>query len=540
MAETITYGSYTFPSPAPFVGQGVDPIVVAGKVDHFKDNIELVGTLTGENLSGLHLQKMRMVSGLISEFQTLTITNDAGNKEFLCSVPDSISFDNSDLTTVLPYTVSFSSYSSGTFSEFLGITNPKDSWSFNERGDGVTEATHDVSAKGVKVAGLVSADIDRTDPLVNARHFVTGRTTGCIDLSLFQTGGNAFLISRNENIDKAQNVYAIQESYQYSTTEHQVTDSGIFTASTQIAFDKDGGLSVSVDASVQGSLDGGETGHLVHTGLFSTGQATELAINAVVSSLSDYESGSYSFIGRGPNTVTYKLDTGTNKVDFSYTFLDPSNVDQVGNVLHTKSASISASKDSSTIKVSVVGELKYNSIFAIMPTGDPATGERFKELDARLSGIIENSGFLNLAIEALQDFTGDATGYHISGDYLNPVPVGESITKTPADSTIAYNASFTNMIDLSSGTLTGLRVDITDTKPLEQSGIVPSLAGFSKQKIKNRSAGQYDVSARCEGGTGNLAKLTDVISGHMTGIYIFSESSSVDGSNVSYNVSRYY
>jgi len=69
---------------------------------------------------------------------------------------------------------------------------------------------------------------------------------------------------------------------------------------------------------------------------------------------------------------------------------------------------------------------------------------------------------------------------------------------------------------------------------------VPSLAGFSKQKIKNRSAGQYDVSASCEGGTGNLAKLTDVISGHMTGIYVFSESSSVDSSNVSYNVSRYY
>ena len=73
MSETITYGSYTFPEPTPFVGQGVDPVFIAGKADHFKDSIELVGNLTGENLSGLHLQKMKMISGLLSTFETLTI-----------------------------------------------------------------------------------------------------------------------------------------------------------------------------------------------------------------------------------------------------------------------------------------------------------------------------------------------------------------------------------------------------------------------------------------------------------------------------------
>ena len=35
MAETITYGSYTFPSPTPLIAQGVDPIYVKGKVDNF-------------------------------------------------------------------------------------------------------------------------------------------------------------------------------------------------------------------------------------------------------------------------------------------------------------------------------------------------------------------------------------------------------------------------------------------------------------------------------------------------------------------------
>ena len=41
MAEFVTYGSYTFPSPCPLVAQGVDPVYVAGKVDHFADSVDL-------------------------------------------------------------------------------------------------------------------------------------------------------------------------------------------------------------------------------------------------------------------------------------------------------------------------------------------------------------------------------------------------------------------------------------------------------------------------------------------------------------------
>ena len=78
MAETVSYGSYTFPSPPPLVGESSDMVYVAGEVDNFANTVEIVGTLTGENLSGLHLQKMDMITGLLPEFQTLSITNDAG------------------------------------------------------------------------------------------------------------------------------------------------------------------------------------------------------------------------------------------------------------------------------------------------------------------------------------------------------------------------------------------------------------------------------------------------------------------------------
>lgn len=529
MSESITYGSYSFPKPIPFVGQGVEPVYAKGKVDNFVDSIELVGNLTGEDLKALDLQKMQMISGLLSTFETLTISNSVEDKVFLKSKPQSISFSDSDLTTVLPYSVNFQSYSSGTFSEFFGISDPIDTWSFSESDGNVVEASHRVSAKGLKV--------DENDALLNARNFVNSRIGGYQNLSLFLTGQTGYLTSRSENIDKAQSSYEISEVYKYNIRSGA---EGILTSNTQIAFEKENGITVNVTASVQGNMGAVKNDGLIDTGAFTATQATELAINSVASSLSNYESGAYTFIERGPKTASFTIDSGANKVDFNYVFSDPENIDQVGNVLHKRSSSVSASKDSSKVNVTVNGEFIYNSPFDVLGTGDPATGSRFLQVDEQFSGLSVGSGFLNLAVEALQDFTGDATGYHISGDYINPEPLSRSINKKPSQSSITYEVQFDNRVDLSSGTLSGLKVSITDKKPLELSGIVPSLGGFAKQKINNRTAGEFQVSANCEGDTGNLDKLKEVISGHLTGIFTFSESSTLNDDTISFNTSRYY
>ena len=541
MSENVTYGSYTFPSPTPFVGYGVSPVYIGGKLDHSVESIELIGNLTGQNLSGLHLQKMQMISGLMSEFQNLTISHLDSNTGFNFATPESISFNDSDLTTVLPYSASFICYESGDFSEFMGITEPVDTWSYNQTDGKITNVTHTVSAKGLKIGP--------SDPLQNAIDFVTGRATGCRNISTFQTGSDigsdkkTFLVSRLEDINKKSNIYKITENYKYNTYEEgSLTDKGVFTSDVQIAFDKDAGLKVDVKGQIQGAFDANkkDLGGLVTTGLFSTGQATEMALNAVASSLSDYESGSYTFIQRGPSNVTYDIDSGSNIVSFNYSFTDPENLDQEGDILHKKRATISASKDKSTIDVNVNGEISYNGISKIIGTGDPATGERFKEIDSFYSGVIENSGFLNLATEALQDFRGDATGYHISGNYLNQVPVSKSITKSPQNSVISYSVGFDNRADLSSGTLSGLKVNVTDKKPLRVSGIQPSVAGFAKQLLISRTAGEYSVSASCEADTGDLRQLIDVVSGHMTGFYTFDKSNTVDDETISFKTSRYY
>ena len=536
MPELVSYGSYAFPTPIPLVGEGGDMVFVAGNLDHFLNKIDIVGTITGANLSGIYLQKMQMISGMLPEFKTLWISNDSITKQFVNSKPVSINFSQSDLTTVLPYSVSFESYGSGIFSKFFGITNPQDTWDFNEQDGRITKATHTVSADGVTGDGISA--------LVNARNFVTGRTTGFANLSLFQTGINtgAFLTSRTEDINKAKNTYSLTEVYDYTTSDRPINSSGVVQTSTSISYSSDSPLSVQVQGSVYGSIDANlpSKGGLVGTGSFTASQAEEVAVNAVASSLSDYESGAYTFISRGPTTYDYTINSGENKVDFSFSFNDPDNIDQSGNILHTKTATIEASKDNAVIGVGVGGSLKYNSTSSILGTGDPIDSARFKEVDAAFSGVKANSGFLNLAIEALQDFREDATGYHISGNYINPIPLSRSITKTPSESTISYNLKFDNRIDLASGLLTGLKVNIKDKKPIELSGIVPSIVGYADQKISNRTIGRYSISASCEATTGEFETLEKVISGYITGIYDISKSDSVNEQTISFNLSRYY
>lgn len=537
MAETVSYGSYTFPTPTPMVGEGNAMAYVSGKLDHSVQSVSIVGTITGENISGLDVQKMRMISGMLSEFQTLEISNDSETKTYLYSKPENISFGSSDLTTVLPYSVNFTSYSSGTFlADFFGIQDPTDTWTFSEQDSLITQATHAVSAKGVK-SGSQTA-------LANARDFVTGRMTGFANISLFQTGVNEvhpFLTSRNEDINRTEDRYSLTEVYLYSKTNYLPNESGVLTVDTSLNYDTQSPLSVSVKGSLLGSMDANITGGLLTTGNFPPESGQQVAVNAVVSSLSDFESGAYSFVNRAPTTINYTIDTGENRLDFSFEFRDADNIDQTGNVLHTQSYSVSASKDQASTQISIEGEFKYNAPFDIITnTGDPLQSDRFMEVQKEYSGVSTTSGFFNMAVEALKYFTGDATGYFISGDYVNPTPISSGISKKPDQGSISYNMEYSNKYDLSSGELTGLSINITDRKPIEISGIVPSLVGFAKQQVMQRSIGTYGVAASCEGNSGQIPKLIEVVSGYITGNCDAGKSSSVDDTSISFSLSRYY
>ena len=57
---------------------------------------------------------------------------------------------------------------------------------------------------------------------------------------------------------------------------------------------------------------------------------------------------------------------------------------------------------------------------------------------------------------------------------------------------------------------------------------------------RERTAGEISVNATCEAETGSLPQLKDVVSGHLTGVFIYAESSSINENTLTFNMSKYY
>jgi len=538
MATSITYGSYSFPEPIPLVAEEDNAIVIAGQYDHSAIRVNLVGYLTGSDLSGLDLQKMQMISGFLNEYQDLTITVENESKVCSKSYVESISFQDSDVTTFMPYSLSLLYYSGETFSDYFNVTEPQDTWEYTEEDGKKVIATHTVSAKGLTIGS--------SSELENARSFVTSRlANGFQSLGLFNSAtSEAYLTSRSENLDRKSNTYGVTETYIYSTSEDyadgEIFDSisGIVDVATDINFELDQGLSVSVRGSVQGNIDAntGSIGNL-STGDFTPAQATEIALNAIVNSYSDYESGVYSFISNGPTSFSYDLDTGANLLNFSFDFADSDNLYLIdGNVIHKYSTSINISKDSPVAQISVQGNLSYNGSAFISATGQFEDNPRFKALTGAFASV---DPFL-IAREAIDDFTGVATGYEFSSSYLNTGATDFSITKNPVENTINYSYNYNNQFDFSSGRLTDFSINITDQKPLQLSSVQETITGVTATNIISRSLGVYSVSAQSNDGPDELETLKEIVSGFCSGDHVISSSYVTGQNRISYNLSRYY
>ena len=537
MATSITYGSYSFPEPIPLFSEEDQVVKLAGLSDHSTIRVNLIGFLTGSDLSGLYSQKMQMVSGFLNEYEDLTITIGNETKTCPCSFVEGVEFGQSDSTTVLPYNLTALYYSGETFSEYFGVTDPQNSWSYDEGDNKVITATHTLSAKGLKV--------NSEDPFNNARTFVEGKLAdGFENIALFNSGDNAFLISRTENVDKKSNVYGVTEVYSYSAADRDnsarsYSDSGVVDLSTSISFSNDSQLSIAVNGSIKGSIDantGTQVG-LLTTGNFTSAQATDVAMNALVNSYSNYESGVYSFVQEGPTAFNYNLNTGANLLEFSFTFDDADKVDLInGNVLHSYVSSISLSKDSAVSSVSIQGDLKYFGTLSIDSTGEFENNARFQAIESALSEVDQYS----IAVSAIQDFSGVATGYEINSSYIKVEPESFSISKDPVENIISYNYNYNNQIDFSTGQLKNLSLNIQDKQPLVINSVQETISGFQAAEVISRSLGNYSISATCDNDGSKLDTLRGLISGYCTGVYVISESYSTGQNSISYNLAKYY
>lgn len=532
MATSITYGSYSFPEPIPLLAEEDEPVILGGEYDHSAIRVNLVGYFTGSNLQELDLKRMQMVSGFLNEYQDLTITVENESKTCPKAYLESISFGESDLTTFLPYNLSALYYSGETFSNYFKVAEPENSWSYVEGENKIITATHSVSARGLKV--------DSNSAFDNARYFVTGNLyNGFEQISLFNDCQNAFLTSRTEDINRKNDTYAVKEVYTYSASDDPISNVGVVSADASITHDLDGGLSISVQGNVQGDISantGSQVG-LLSTGDFTPAQATEIALNSIVNSYSDYESGKYSFVLDGPSTFNYDLDTGANNLSFSFSFLDADNLDIInGDVVHSFSSSIGVSKDSPTVNISIEGELKYNGVSFVNATGEFEDNIRFSAVESAFSQV---DPYL-IAKSSIEDFRGVATGYELSSSYLNDTPLSYNITKDPIANILTYSYSFDNSVDFSTGKLDNFSLSIEDNVPIQLQNVVETISGVRAATVAKRTLGVYSLSASSQNKPELLDELKRITSLYCSGDHKISESYSTGDNTISYNLSKYY
>jgi hypothetical protein len=515
----VNYGTFSFPSPTPSVVVADQPVVVGGELDYSIRKITLVGNITGSNLASLSLEKKRITTGLLNTYQTL----DVEGNSFPYSKPISVSFDESDLTTILPYSVEFESLEEKNFSQYYGVLNPQNSWAFKEGPNRVVEASHTVSAQGTKVNG--------SDPLSNARNFVNSELNGFENLSIINPSGYAFLQSKTEEVDRFSNSYSVTENYSFSTSREPIyPQSGIITATTQINYSKNQGASVSVNGSIRGDM----TGERVTVDLFSSQNAKDLASLALERSKSNYETSVYNTIQNGPSTYNYNVNTGANTIDFSFAFANPYDY-LISGVRHVYTVSVSPSKDDNKITTTIEGVLTYDDSADIFVNGPIESAPRFVKIQQVFSGL----DLYNLAWKEYSDFV-DVISEYGESKYMNPNAVSESITKSPFVPSLSYSYGFDNKE--SSGNLRNLSVQITDQKPISGTTVKESNVGFSAQTLINRSLGKIEVSLSCDEEEDTLQKLRQEANSYLRdkNCQLIDESFNSGSDKISYNVGYHY
>ena len=457
MSTVISYGEYSFPHPYPFLAIDHEPIIISGVLDHSVITASLIGEFTGCNFTNLKIQKDRLISGLATGFQTLTV----GEKTYQYAKPISVNFSSSNIKNRLPYSIEFTIQNNTDFSTFYGVRDPIDTWSYSEQEDRTVSATHTVSAYGIKT---------NVDSLTNARNFVNSRLYGFDNsYSVMLSGSSPILISKSEDIDRASNFYSITENWKYSLSlAGYDKNAAIVRADTSLNYNEDGTLSVSVKGTIEGGISG-----TVNESFFTKEQATEFARNALLNSKANFELSLYGSVVQEPRTYSYEYNSGSNLISFSYDFGDASEL-ILDEVINKYSTSIKASKDSAIISASVNGTISYNKIDNPNNSIYPEDDYRFIKVNDYFNSIDPFA----LAYEGFNEFKA-ANVFHgntqYSNNQLNASVRSFNVTKDPFSSSINYEYSYDNGIDYFSGLLLNPSVTIKTDREYIKYAIEPTI-----------------------------------------------------------------
>lgn len=528
----IKYGTYEFPEPSPKLSETDSSVVVSGVYDHFSVELSIEGLLTGSSIEELNLQKNEMIENLSSSFQDLEIIGEGSHIYQNCE-PTSISFEESDISSFLPYSLSFSSFEGDVNSDFFGVSSPVDEWTFAESDGKIISCSHTVSAKGHKVGN--------NTPLAEAVSFVQGRVGNGlpdpISSSLFSFNANSVFMSSSEEVDSLNGSYSVTEKFMTDAdgklSVTAVGASGVSaTCSSSIEYTKDGGIS----ANVKGSLKGDITNSNVSSSDFSQTEALAIFNLFGESSKGSAEGSLYDLAEAQVEAFSYSFFPDENKIDFSFSLKDRDTSLMIGNVLHKYASSVSSSKESGLTTVSVQGSLSYAGSDNPIQEDDPVDSIRFAEVEAAFSTVSPRS----VAVEAFSNFKNEVgVFYNLNSSILSETANSESITKSPSDQKISYSYTYDNKPP-NEKDLKNLQITTTNKLPLIESTLLQTINGFIEADIGGR-AGVYSVSASCQNSGDRIDDLIDTAKSKIKkGYFVSSSSKNIGVKSISYTEGRFY
>ena len=473
----VIYGSFEFYDPQPIISIGEEPVFYEGQLDHYIEKITLIGSITGSGIFDLATKKRNITKAISNSYLALNCID----KQYTSVKPVSIQFEDSNLTSFLPYSIEFEAYSDLDFSNYFGVKDPEDSWSFSEEDGRVVKATHRVSAVGVKTS-------NSDNLLTKAKDFVNSKLNGYDGESFFFKGSNPFLMSRVEEIDEFLGKYSITEEYSFNEFSPYASEKGLLSFTTQISFSRENGIS----ANLNGSIVGEPNGTSVSESDFTKEQALSIVNEQLKKTQSSFESSAYEFIKYGPTSFKHDLNAKANTLNFNFDFQDPEN-----RFKKEISCQVSASKDSSIITSSINGSITYNKCDILYSEGEIEDSERWSAVE----GEFEKINLYGEALAAYGDFCSKNSIYD-DGLFLREEPEELSITKNPFDFTISFSASYSNRMNLLPN-FRNATLSFSDNVPRivkeKQEAVVGTVEGPPIQKI-----GSISVSASCEEGVSRL------------------------------------
>lgn len=397
-----------YPQPTPFVGVGYDAIYFGEKWGQ-KETITLNGQITGCSFGNIISGYDNLVKNFKNHYQNLEIWQIEGTnsgcvaKKELVEV-ESISIPDNRWVGAMPYSITLTCYPSGFFSGAFGVLEPADVWNFSENENATMNISHAISCRPFNTSRVSNNAIE------NGRAWAFSKSGLASFVSpLFINGShpeNFFLVSQNENIDRFNGTYSLNETYSndlarigYGIIRYETTiDSG------------NGIISISLNGNAQG---GGQNISKVRVAFENLDKTAVVAKQYKdIFGMDD--------LNPIPLTKSFSENPLESKIDFSYVY----NNENVPEVTFDYDVSLSSQLDGN-ITASINGTVRV----------------RGGSLQEKLTKAISYSTGVNLYNLVIPFYsTFDA----LSAFPLNKSPISSTYSINQSNGTVSLGASFDN------------------------------------------------------------------------------------------------